>query len=82
MRKLNNYIETAATEFYEETGKGELDSVWLAEFFQDCGVQDDYPAMNVVGFYALVQKALTLDLERAEKVARLQRGKAERAGRE
>ena len=58
MRKLNDYIEMAAAEFFQETGKGELDSIWIAEFFQDCGVQDDYPMQGLVAFHALVQKAL------------------------
>ena len=79
MHKLSEYIEMAATEFFEETGKAELDPHWIAEFFQDCGVQDDYPMQDLVAFFALVQKALTLNLERAEKVARLQRGKDSRA---
>lgn len=78
MRKLSDYVETAAAEYWQETGKEELDSLWVAEFFQDCGVMDDYPNQDLVGFYALVQKALTLNLERAEKVARLER---ERTGR-
>jgi hypothetical protein len=76
--KLNEYIEMAATEFFQETGKATLDPRWIAEFFQDCGVQDDYPMQDLVAFYALVQKALTINIERAEKVARLQR---ERDGR-
>lgn len=72
MRKLSDYIEMAATEYLQETGKEVLDSHWVAEFFQDCGVQDDYPRQDLIGFYALVQKALTLKIERAEKQARLQ----------
>lgn len=79
MRKLNEYIEMAATEFFEETGKAELDSRWIAEFFQDCGVQDDYPMQDLVAFYALVQKALTINIGRAEKLARLQREKERRS---
>ncbi len=81
MRKLSEYVETAAAEYWQETGKGELDSLWIAEFFQDCGVMDDYPGQDLVGFFALVQKALTLNLERAEKVARLEREKNSRAGK-
>ena len=72
MRKLSDYVEMAAAEYWQETGKDELDSVWVAEFFQDCGVQDDYPHQDLIGFYALVQKALTLNIEMAEKQARLQ----------
>jgi hypothetical protein len=76
MRKLTDYVEIAAGEYLQETGKGELDNLWIAEFFQDCGVLDDYPAQDLVGFYALVQKALTLKIERAEKLARLEREKS------
>ena len=79
MLKLNQYIEVAATEFFQETGKAELDPRWIAEFFQDCGVQDDYPAQDLVAFHALVQKALTLNLERAAKLARLQSEKDRRS---
>ncbi|OGS98413.1 MAG: hypothetical protein A3F73_09590 [Gallionellales bacterium RIFCSPLOWO2_12_FULL_59_22] len=75
MRKLTDYAEMAATEYLQETGKGELDSIWIAEFFQDCGVQDDYPRQDLVDFYELVQKALTIKNERAGKLARLHRSK-------
>ncbi len=81
MFKLNDYIEMAAAEFFQETGKGELDSLWIAEFFQDCGVQDDYPTQDLVAFYALVQKALTDRIERDEKLARLQQEKASRSAK-
>lgn len=73
MRKLTDYVEIAATEYLQETGRSELDSRWVAEFFQDYGVQDDYPRQDLVAFYALVQKALTLETDRLEKLARLQR---------
>jgi hypothetical protein len=79
MHKLTEYVEMAATEYLQETGKDVLDSVWIAEFFQDCGVQDDYPGQDLVGFYALVQKALTIKIERAEKLAHLQREKSGRS---
>ena len=71
MRKLSDYVEIAAEEYWQETGKDELDSFWGAEFFQDCGVLDDHPEQDLVGFYALVQKALTRNIERADKLARL-----------
>lgn len=80
MRKLSDYVEMAALEYWQETGKDELDSFWVAEFFQDCGVQDDYPNQNLVDFYALVQKALTVNIEMAEKQARLQRDNSENRG--
>jgi hypothetical protein len=81
MRKLSDYVEMAATEYWQETGKDELDSLWIAEFFQDGGVMDEHPGLGLVDFYALVQKALTLEIERAEKLARLQREKASRAAK-
>jgi hypothetical protein len=81
MHKLTEYVEMAATEYLQETGKDVLDSVWIAEFFQDCGVQDDYPGQDLVDFYALVQKALTIKIERAEKLAHLQRKKSGRSAK-
>ena len=81
MRKLNDYIEMAAFEFFQETGKGDLDPIWIAEFFQDCGVQDDFPMQDLVAFHALVQKALTQNIGRAEKLARLQQEKESRSAK-
>lgn len=81
MPKLTDYVEMAATEYLQETGKSELDSVWIAEFFQDCGVQDDYPHQDLVDFYALVQKALAIKIEMAEKVARMESDKASRSAK-
>lgn len=75
MRKLSDYVETAAAEYFAETGREELDALWAAEFFQDCGVLDDHPQVNLVDFHAQVQKALTLNLERAQKLARLKSGR-------
>lgn len=76
MRNLSDYVEMAAAEYWQETGKEELAPLWSAEFFQDCGVLDDLPNRNLVDFHALVQKALTVNIERAEKLARLQRHKS------
>jgi predicted NUDIX family NTP pyrophosphohydrolase len=81
MRKLTEYVEMAAMEYLQETGKPELDSFWLAEFFQDSGVMDDFPGQDLVGFFTLVQKALTIQIEKAEKLARLQQGKACRSAK-
>lgn len=81
MRKLSDYVEMAATEYLQETGKDELDPLWIAEFFQDCGVLDDHPKQDLVDFFALVQKALTLNIERAEKLARLQLDKSSRSAK-
>ncbi len=70
MRKLTDYAEIAADEYLHETSKGELDALWVAEFFQDSGVRDDHPAQDLAGFYALVQEALTLRIKHAEKPGR------------
>ena len=79
MRKLSEYVEMAATEYLQEAGKDELDAHWIAEFFQDNGVQDDYPRQDLIAFYTLVQKALTIKSERARKQAHLQLAKAIRS---
>jgi hypothetical protein len=71
MRKLSDYVEMAAEEYWQETGENELDTIWIAEFFQDCGVLDAHPEQDFVGFNALVQKVLRRKIERAEKLARL-----------
>ncbi|MDO9101645.1 MAG: hypothetical protein Q7J20_07320 [Candidatus Nitrotoga sp.] len=76
MRKLSEYVEIAASEYLQETGKAELNAHWIAKFFQDNGVQDDYPRQDLIDFCALVQKALTIKSERAGKQARLQLDKA------
>lgn len=81
MRKLTDYAAIAADEYLQETGKGELDALWVAEFFQDNGVRDDHPAQNLAGFYALVQEALTLRIEHAEKPGRPEQEHSTRAAR-
>lgn len=82
MRKLTDYVDSAAIEYWQETGKPELDPLWIAEYFQDAGVMDDYPHQDLVAFHALVQKALTLNLERAAKLERLESEKARHGGKE
>jgi hypothetical protein len=72
MPKLSEFVELAATEYLHETGETELDSRWIAEFFQDGGVQDEYPDQDLVAFHAMVQKTLTKKSERAGKQARSQ----------
>lgn len=79
MRKLSDYVESAALEYWQETGKREVEPLWIAEYYQDAGVMDDHPHLDVVAFLALVQKALTLNLERAAKLERLEREKAGRS---
>jgi hypothetical protein len=81
MQKLSAHIETAAAEYRQETGKVELAPLWSAEYFQDCGVMDDYPGLSLIEFHALVQKALTLDAEREEKRARLEQDRQQRAAK-
>ncbi|MEO6421896.1 MAG: hypothetical protein ABIR84_04235 [Candidatus Nitrotoga sp.] len=78
MRKLSEYVEMAASEYFQETGKAELNANWIAEFFHDNGVQDDYPRQDLIAFCALVQKALTIKSVRASKQMRLQLDKANR----
>ena len=70
--KLSEYVEMAATEYLRETGLDELAARWIAAFFQDGGVQDDYPRQDVVAFSDLVQKALTKKSERAGKQTHFQ----------
>lgn len=41
MTKLSEYVEMAANEYLQETGKDELEARWIAEFVQDSGVLDD-----------------------------------------
>ena len=72
MTKLSDYVEIAAMEYLLETGNDELDARWIAEFFQDSGVQDDYPRQDLVAFSAMVQKELTRLSERAGKQAHSQ----------
>lgn len=76
MPKLSEYVGTAAAEYLQETGKTELDARWVAEFFQDSGLLDEYPRQNLITFFALVQKALLVHAERASAEARRQHGKA------
>lgn len=72
MYKLSEYAEIAATEYLQEVGNFELDSIWIARFFQDSGVQEDYPRQGLVAFSAMVQKELIIKSERAAKQTRFQ----------
>ena len=71
MPKLTDYVKIAAEEYLEETGNTELNARWIAEFFQDGGVQDAYPRQNLVAFAEMVQKELTKNEELAAKKTRL-----------
>lgn len=72
MPKLSEYVEMAAVEYLQEMGTTDLDSRWIAEFFQNNGVLDDYPRQDLVAFAAMVQKTLTIKSERADKEVRMQ----------
>ena len=76
MPKLTEYAEMAAIEYLQETGSSELDVLWIAEFFQDSGVQDEYPRQDLVVFSSMVQKLLHMKAERADKQAHAQLDKA------
>ena len=69
--KLTEYVEMAATEYLQEMGETELDARWIAEFFQDSGLQDAYPRQNLIAFYGMVQKELTKRSDRADKQAHM-----------
>ena len=69
MAKLSEYVASAASEFFAETGSVELDARWIAEYFQNAGVTDEYPNQDLIMFYDMVQKALTLKVELARKLA-------------
>lgn len=71
MPKLSDYVQAAATEYLQDTGKTELDVHWAAEFFQDSGILNEHPNQNMVSFYNMVQKELTKRADRAEKQARM-----------
>ncbi len=75
MPKLSEYVEMAATQYLQETGNVELDAHWVAEFFQDGGVQDEYPQQDLIAFSEQVQKALIRKYERAKKQTHLQMDK-------
>lgn len=72
MLKLTDYTKMAADEYVQEVGITELNARWIAEFFQDCGVQDAYPRQDLVVFAEMVQKELTKKDERATKNANFQ----------
>ncbi len=72
MHKLSDYIKTAVETYLEETGNIELNAHWIAEFFQDCGVQDAYPNQDLLDFAKMVQKELTKIDEQAAKKMRFQ----------
>ena len=81
MPKLSEYVANAASEFFAETGSVELEAHWIAEYFQNAGVADEYPNQELIIFYDMVQKALTLKAELARKLAGAQIEKVANAQR-
>jgi len=69
MPKLTDYVKMAANEYIRERGSTDLEARWIAEFFQDSGVQEAYPRQDLVAFADMVQKELTKEDERATKKA-------------
>ena len=70
MPKLSEYVASAASEYFADTGNVELAARWIAEYFQDAGVADEYPNQDLIIFHDMVQKALTLKAELARKLAK------------
>lgn len=71
MPKLTDFAKMAAAEYLEETGNTELNAHWIAEFFQEYGVQEAYPRQDLIVFAEMVQKELTKNEARAVKKTRL-----------
>ena len=67
MSKLSEYVETASSEYLRETGSSVLDARWIAEFYQDSGLLDEYPRQDLVAFAEMVQKALTRQIAAAQR---------------
>jgi hypothetical protein len=72
MPKLSYYVKMAADEYAREHGGSEPPARWVADFFHECGVQDEYPRQDLVAFAQMVQKELIRKNEQAVKKARLQ----------
>lgn len=43
MPKLSDYVKMAADEYIREHANSEPSARWIADFFCECGVQDEYP---------------------------------------
>lgn len=71
MPKLSDYVKTAADEYAREHANIELSARWIAEYFDECGVQDDYPRQDLVAFAKMVQKELIKKDEQAIRKTRL-----------
>lgn len=78
MPKLSDYVQAAATEYLQDRGNIELDTIWAAEFFQDSGLLEEHPRQNMVEFYNMVQKELNRRADHAGKQARMKLEKISR----
>jgi hypothetical protein len=78
MPKLSEYVRMAADEYVREHGNVEPSARWVADFFHECGVQDEYPRQDLVAFAAMIQKELIKRDEQAAKKARLELDKLDK----
>jgi hypothetical protein len=78
MPKLSEYVRMAADEYVREHGDYDLNARWVADFFQECGVQDEYPRQDLVAFAEMVQKELIKKNEQAAKKARIELDKLDK----
>ena len=81
MPKLSDYVRMAADEYAREHADSELSARWVANYFHECGVQDEYPRQDLVAFAAMVQKELIRKDEEAASKARLELDKLDRMSR-
>lgn len=78
MPKLSDYVKMAADEYAREHGDSEAPARWVADFFHECGVQDEYPRQDLVAFAQMVQKELIKKNEQAVKKARIELDKLDK----
>jgi hypothetical protein len=80
--KLSEYVEAASSEYLLETGEADLDLHWVAEFFQDSCLLEEYPRQDLVVFADLVQKSLTQKYEASWRELQLQMGRVIRISKQ
>jgi hypothetical protein len=68
----------AADEYVREYGDYELSARWVADFFHEWGVQDEYPRQDLVAFAGMVQKELIKKNEQAASKARIELDKLDK----
>jgi hypothetical protein len=78
MPKLSEYVRMAADEYVRERGDYDLNARWVAGFFHECGVQDEYPRQDLVAFAEMVQKELIKKNEQAAKKAGIELDKLDK----